>query len=53
MTFALGADARLMQGQDAPARELTGDVGRRVKIRYTMDGVTKVADRVEVQGNAP
>ena len=54
MTFTLGADARLMHGtKTLQASDLTGDVGRRVKIRYTLDGATKVADRIEVQGNAP
>ena len=54
MTFTLGADARLMQGaKTLQASELTGDVGRRVRIRYTLDGANKVADRIEVQGNAP
>jgi len=54
MTFTLGADARLMQGtKTLQASDLTGDVGRRVKVRYTLDGATKVADRIEVQGNAP
>lgn len=54
MTFTLGADARLMQGtKTLQASDLTADAGRRVRIRYTLDGATKVADRIEVQGNAP
>ena len=54
MTFTLGADARLMQGtKTLQASDMTGDIGRRVRVRYTLDGSTKVADRIEVQGNAP
>ena len=54
MTFTLATDAQLMQGKKAlQPGDLAGDVGRRVKVRYTLDGATKRADRIEVQGNAP
>ena len=54
MTFTLATDAQLMQGKKAlQPGDLAGDVGRHVKVRYTLDGATKRADRIEVQGNAP
>ena len=54
MTFALGTEARLMEGKKTlQTSDLTGDIGRRVKVRYTMSGATRLADRIEVQGNAP
>jgi hypothetical protein len=49
MTFTLAPDARLMQGKKAlQPTDLTGDVGRHVKIRYTTNGANKVADRINV-----
>lgn len=53
MTFALAADATLMQGHTTiqPA-DLASDVGRPVKVRYTMNGTTKLADRIEVTAAA-
>ena len=54
MTFALGTDARFMEGKKAlQSSDLNGDIGRRVRVRYTMNGATRLADRIEVQGNAP
>ena len=54
MTFALATDEHLMQGTKTlqPA-DLAGDIGHRVKVRYTLDGATKRADRIEVQAAAP
>jgi hypothetical protein len=54
MTFALATDAHLMQGKKAlQPNDLAGDIGHRVKVRYTLDGATKRADRIEIQGTAP
>ena len=47
--FTLTSDAHLVQGKKTlQASDLTNDVGRNVKVRYRMDGSTKVADRIEV-----
>jgi hypothetical protein len=49
LTFTLTSDAHLMQGKKTlQASDLTNDVGRNVKVRYRMEGGTKVADRIEV-----
>ena len=54
MTFTLAADAHMMQGKKAlQANDLAGDVGRTVKVRYTTNGDSKVADRVQVSDAAP
>lgn len=54
MTFTLATDAHLMQGKKTlQPGDLAGDIGQRVKVRYTLDGATKRADRIEVQGAAP
>ena len=54
MTFTLKSDAHLMQGKKTlQASDLTSDVGHYVKVRYQMDGSTKVADRIEVAATAP
>ena len=49
MTFALAPDAQLTQGHKTlqPA-DLSGDIGRSVKVRYVASGSTKTADRVAV-----
>ena len=53
MTFVLAADAHVMQGKKVlqPA-DLAGDVGRQVKVRYTKNADTKLADRIEVSAPA-
>jgi hypothetical protein len=49
MTFALASDATLTQGAAAiQLSDLAADAGKRVKVRYTMNGTTKLADRVQV-----
>lgn len=49
MTFVLASDAHVMQGKKTlQPSDLSGDVGRKVKVRYTANGATKVADRIEV-----
>jgi hypothetical protein len=49
MTFSLTPDATLMQGHTTiQAADLAGDVGKPVKVRYTLSGTTKLADRVEI-----
>ncbi|MEO5824069.1 MAG: hypothetical protein ABIT71_26475 [Vicinamibacteraceae bacterium] len=49
MTFALAPDATLTQGATTiQLSDLAGDAGKAVKIRYTMNGTTKLADRVQV-----
>ena len=54
MTFVLAPTAQLLQGKKAlQPTDLTGDVGRNVKIRYTMAGGTRTADRIEVSEPAP
>jgi len=54
MTFTLAPDAHLMQGKKSlQPSDLTADIGRQVKIRYTSNGSTMVADRIEVTGTTP
>ena len=49
MTFTLKSDAHLVQGKKTlQASDLSSDVGHNVKVRYTMDGSTKLAHRIEV-----
>jgi hypothetical protein len=49
MTFALGSGAQLMFGKKAlQPSDLTTDIGHQVKIRYSLNGSNKVADRIEV-----
>jgi len=51
MTFVLASDAHVMQGKTAiQPSDLSGDVGKKVKVRYTANGGTKVADRIDVAG---
>ncbi len=53
MTFTLSPDATLTQGATAiQLADLAADTGKPVKVRYTMNGTTKTADRIEV-GAAP
>ena len=53
MTFSLAPDATLTQGATTiQLTDLAGDTGKPVKVRYTLKGTTKTADRVEV-GAAP
>jgi len=54
MTFVLASDARLMQGKTTlQANDLTTDVGRQVKVRYTKNASTLTADRIEIAAPAP
>jgi hypothetical protein len=54
MTFVLAPTAQLLQGKKTlQAADLSGDVGRSVKIRYTMAGGKRTADRIEVSEPAP
>ena len=54
LTFTLKSDAHLVQGKKTlQASDLTNDIGHNVKVRYTMDGSTKVADRIEVATTTP
>jgi hypothetical protein len=49
MTFSLASDATLTQGATTiQLADLAADAGKPVKIRYTINGTTKVADRVQV-----
>ena len=53
MTFALAPDAALTQGATTiQLADLASDTGKPVKVRYTMNGTSKTADRIEV-GAAP
>jgi len=49
MTFQLSPDATVTMGKTTiQAGDLSSDIGKPVKVRYTVNGTTKVADRVEV-----
>ncbi len=49
MTFNLVPDATLTQGATTiQLAELAADTGKTVKVRYTLSGATKLADRVQV-----
>jgi hypothetical protein len=49
MTFALAPDATLTQGATTiQLADLASDTGKPVKVRYTVNGTTKTADRVQV-----
>jgi hypothetical protein len=53
MTFALASDVQLLEGkQTLQTSDLAGDIGRHVKVRYTISAGSKVADRIEVSGPA-
>ena len=53
MTFNLSPDATLTQGATTiQLSDLAADAGKPVKIRYTVSGNTKVADKVEVSAPA-
>ena len=54
MTFVLTATAQVVQGKKTlQPSDLTSDVGKNVKIRYTMTGGNRSADRVEISEPAP
>jgi len=49
MTFNLAPDATLTQGATTiQLTDLAADTGKPVKVRYTLNGTTKLADRVQV-----
>jgi hypothetical protein len=49
MTFVLASDAHLVHGKTTlQPNDLSKDVGRQVKVRYTVKSGNKVADRIEV-----
>lgn len=53
MTFNLAPDATLTQGATTiQLADLAADAGKPVKIRYTLNGTTKMADRVQVTAAA-
>lgn len=53
MTFTLAPDARILQGkQTLPTTDLGNDVGRPVRVQYTMTGATRTAQRVQVRDAA-
>lgn len=53
MTFVLAPDVHLRQGRTAfQPDDLARDVGRHVKVRYTLNAGTKLADRIELSGRA-
>jgi hypothetical protein len=50
MTFTLAPDATLTQGATTiQLSDLAADTGKPVKIRYTMNGTAKTADKVQVE----
>jgi hypothetical protein len=54
MTFALATDATLTQGATTiQLTDLAADAGKPVKVRYSLNGTTRVADRVEVGAAKP
>lgn len=54
VTFVLAPDARLLQGaRTVSVADLGGDVGREVRVRYTMQGAQRLADQVSVAVAAP
>jgi hypothetical protein len=53
MTFNLAPDATVTQGATTiQLADLAADTGKPVKIRYTLNGTTKLADRVQVSNAA-
>jgi hypothetical protein len=49
MTFSLAPDVTLTQGTATiQAADLASDTGKPVKVRYTVNGTTKLADKVQV-----
>lgn len=49
MTFVLAPDAQLMLGKKSlQTSELSNDIGKRVKVRYTTQGATRTANRLEL-----
>ena len=53
MTFALANDAQLVHGTTALSLDdLSSNVGRPVKVRYSTAAGTKLASRVEVRAGA-
>jgi hypothetical protein len=49
MTFGLAPDAQLILGKKTlQTSELSNDVGKRVKVRYTTQGTSKIANRLEL-----
>lgn len=53
MTFNLAPDATLTQGATTiQLADLAADAGKPVKVRYTLSGTTKLADRIQVTAPA-
>jgi hypothetical protein len=53
MTFTLAPDAHILQGKKAlSTADLGSDVGRPVRVQYTMAGATRTAQRVQVRDAA-
>jgi len=53
MTFTVAPDATVTQGATTvQLADLAADTGKPVKVRYTMNGTAKTADRIEI-GAAP
>ena len=51
MTFVLGPGVQVVQGKtEQAAADLAKDVGRQAKVRYTTNGGSRVAERIEVGG---
>jgi hypothetical protein len=49
MTFQLAPDATVTMGKTTiQAADLATDIGKPVKVRYTVNGASKLADRVEI-----
>ena len=54
MSFVLTPTAQLLQGKKPlQPSDLTSDVGRNAKIRYSMSAGTRSADRIEISEPAP
>ena len=54
MTFVLGTNAQMTLGkQSLDTNALAGDVGRPVRVRYTLNKGSRVADRVQISEARP
>ena len=53
MTFALAPDAQVMAGKKTlQTTDLSNGVGKHVKVRYTTQGSSKIANRLEIAETA-
>lgn len=54
MTFSLGSSAQIVEGtKTVQASDMSQAIGHQVKVRYVMNGSSRVADRIEVAASMP